>query len=55
MDLWDYYFGVLASWRLHPGYLKEGAVAPSFSEIADMVNEMLQVREKKCPQLQVPQ
>lgn len=50
MDLWDYYFGVLASWTLHPGYLREGAQAPSLRDIANMVDEMIKVRNERCPQ-----
>lgn len=46
MDRWDFYFVALAAWRLHPGYLREGAKAPSFEEIAKMVDEMLKEREK---------
>lgn len=49
MDLWDIYFMQLASWRLHPGYLREGASAPSLEAIAVMCNEMMAVRESlKC-------
>jgi len=51
MDLWDYYFGVLASWLLHPGYLREGTKVPSLEEISDLVDKMIEIREsKKCRQ-----
>lgn len=46
MEIWDLYFAQLAAWRLHPGYQREGAKVPSFSEIAEMADEMLKEREK---------
>ena len=43
----DYYFGCLIAWRQHPGYLREGAKAPSLDEIADIVDEIMIVRKKR--------
>lgn len=55
MDLWDMFFMQMASWRLHPGYLREGAKAPSLEEIAEVVNQMMKVREQLKCQSQQPQ
>jgi len=50
MTVWDFYFASLVAWRLHPGYLREGAQAPSLEEIADMVDSMCEVRERRATQ-----
>lgn len=47
MDPWDLYFCSLCAWLLHPGYLRDGAARPSLNQIADMVDEMLAVREER--------
>jgi len=46
MDLWDLAYIQLASWTLHPGYLREGASAPSFEDLAHLTNQLMAAREK---------
>jgi hypothetical protein len=52
MDIRDLYFLQLAAWLLHPGYLREGAEAPSLDQIADLVDQLIKVRNERWPQLQ---
>lgn len=47
MDFWDLCFMQLVAWRLHPGYLREGAKVPSLEEIADLCDEMEAVRNER--------
>lgn len=47
MSLWDLYFMQVASWLLHPGYQREGTKVPSLEDIADMVDAMMEVRNKR--------
>lgn len=50
MEVWDFYYMQLCGWLLHPGYLREGAKAPSLEEIADLVDKIVEVRMRRCPQ-----
>lgn len=47
MHPWDVYFGTLCGWLLHPGYQREGAKAPSLSEIANLCDEMWDIRQER--------
>ena len=51
MEVWDIYFSGLVGWSWHPGYLK-GDVRPSIEDCADIADEMMKVREKRCLGLQ---
>jgi len=44
MDLWDFLFVQLVSWRLHPGYLREGSHPPSIQEICALTDEIVAAR-----------
>jgi len=46
MDRLDLYFATLAGWMLHPGYLKEGAKAPSLREIFKLAEDMVIIRDE---------
>jgi len=47
MDTWEFIFIQLVGWRYHPGYLREGAKAPSLDEIEAMADEVWQRIEEK--------
>lgn len=47
MEPWDLYFCQLCGWLLHPGYQREGTRVPSLDEIADMVDRMMEVRQRR--------
>ena len=49
MDRIDLYFASLAAWINHPGYLREGAQPPTLEAIANQVDAMLELRNKKWP------
>lgn len=44
MNVWDLYFASLVGMRLHPGFLREGAQAPSLEELAELANQMMEIR-----------
>lgn len=44
MDPWDIYFASLCGWLLHPGYLRQDAVAPTLEYIANLADEMVEIR-----------
>lgn len=47
MDKWDFVFLQLVGWTLHPGYLREGAKAPSLSELADLADRVVAISEDR--------
>lgn len=49
-QLFALYFSGLAGWRFHPGYLREGAKAPSIEECAMIAHKMCDLTEEweKC-------
>jgi len=47
MDLWTFVFVQLCGWRYHPGYLREGAVAPSLEEFAAVADSIVAIIEKR--------
>ena len=49
MDRTDLYFITLSSWLLHPGYSRADALVPSLHEIANLVDQMLKIREERWP------
>lgn len=50
-DAWDLYFTGLVGWTYHPGYLKDENKRPTLDELADIADEMLKVRNERCPGL----
>lgn len=46
MSKWEIVFLQLVAWTLHPGYLREGAKAPSLSELAELTTKVVQEMEK---------
>ncbi len=52
MEIEDFYFMTLVSWRYHPGYQRDGITAPTLDQIANMVDEIIEVRNKRWPSLQ---
>ncbi len=51
--VWDLYFAGVVGWTLHPGYLKEGMEKTrTFNDCADIVDEMMKVRDERCLGLQ---
>lgn len=44
MTLFDFYFATLASWRMHPGYLRDPDKKPSLEALAAEVIAMLEIR-----------
>ena len=44
MDAWDLYFASLVGWLLHPGYLRPGTSRPDLNELADLADEMVDIR-----------
>ena len=55
MALQDFYFASFVAWRLHPGWSREGAAPPTLEEMADLVDQVMEVREKRWPQSQEQQ
>ncbi len=51
---WDIYFAQLCSWRLHPGYLRDETIPPTYKQIAYMADEMLKQRALRWAQPQGP-
>lgn len=47
MGPWDLYFAQLVAWRLHPGYLRDGAKPLSIEECAKLADEMFSVRQER--------
>ena len=47
----DVYFASLAGWRLHPGYLRDGAEPPCLEEISSIALDMLRLRDMIFDQL----
>lgn len=44
-DLFVVYFAGLVGWRMHPGYLRPGAAAPSVEECAALALRMVEITE----------
>jgi len=47
VEQWDIYFASLAGWLLHPGYLRPDAQPPTLEEIADICDQMEQLRNAR--------
>jgi hypothetical protein len=47
MEVWDLYFCQVVGMNLHPGTSREGAKHLSLEECADLVDEMLRIREER--------
>ncbi len=46
MEVFDLYFASVVSWTLHPGYNKPDTPKPSLAELRELVEAMLEEREK---------
>ncbi len=49
MTIFELYFASIASWRMHPGYLRDGVEPPSLEECADIAElmELITVERKE--------
>jgi hypothetical protein len=50
MEIWDLYFAQVVGMNLHPGTSREGAKHLSLEECADLVDEMMRIREERLCQ-----
>ncbi len=47
MNTWDIYFATLVGMALHPGYTREGTKKPTLDELANLTDEMMNIRSKR--------
>ena len=47
MNHWDVYFASLCGWMLHPGYSKPGTPRPTLEQIAEMADQMEEIRNAR--------
>lgn len=44
MEVWDFYYATLCGWLMHPGYLREGTTRPTPLELAELADEIMEIR-----------
>lgn len=47
MREWDIYYASLVGWLLHPGYQKPDTIKPTLEEIADLADQMKEIRNAR--------